>query len=65
MGGILNLIFSKKIETYMPFYFLGVSFNKCKEVTGKLISVRLMGEKTPCRDVRQNGADIDKNQGPI
>ena len=30
MGGILNLIFSKKIETYMPFYFLGVSFNKCE-----------------------------------
>ncbi len=45
MGGILNLIFSKKIETYMPFFFLGVSFNKCKEVTGKLISVRLMGKK--------------------
>ena len=35
MGGILNLIFSKKIETYMPFFFLGVSFNKCKEVTGE------------------------------
>ena len=46
MGGILNLISAKKIETYMPFFFLGVSFNKCKEVTGKLISVRLMGKKT-------------------
>ena len=45
MGGILNLIFSKKIETYMPFFFLGVSFNKCKEVTGNLISVRLMEKK--------------------
>ena len=45
MGGNPQFDFLKKIETYMPFYFLGVSFNKCKEVTGKLISVRLMGKK--------------------
>jgi len=31
-GGILNVIFQKKIRTYMPIFFLGAGFNKCKEV---------------------------------
>jgi hypothetical protein len=49
MGGILNLIFSKKIETYVPIFFLGASSYKCKEVTGKRwLPERLWGGPDIC-----------------